>query len=404
MNVDRPARAKKCEETNSAHPDTPLLHSFTRVCSNLFSKSTLKHIFCDVNHVAKCSSFASDCDPLILVAMPPLTTNRHWLYAFSLVLVTCALARPAHAKWKYLRTGNAADSTAQPKSGFALMGGGARQDPAFLWLCQRTNGGDFLVLSARDDDAYMKKVNDEIKIICPLNSVATLSFSDREDSSDPKLVQIIDEAESVYLAGGDQSDYVRFWQDTPVQDALNRHVAAGKPLGGLSAGLAIMGEFSFDSMIDTIHSPDALANPYGNKVTLARDFLKIPLLADTITDTHFAKRDRMGRLLVFMARILQDGWAKQIRAIAVEENVSFLLETDGSGHVVGEGHVYFLETAHPPENCAYRQPLSFSGIRVQRVATGKTFDVKKWQGDADSYSLSVKNGSVEAVGSNHGIY
>ena len=316
----------------------------------------------------------------------------------------CLAACPAHAKWKYLRTGNLTDSTALARAGYALMGGGARQDDAFLWLCQRANGGDFLVLSARDDDAYMKKVNDEIKVICPLNSVATLSFSDREDSSDPKVEQIIEEAEAIYLAGGDQSDYVRFWQDTPVQDALNRHIASGKPLGGLSAGLAIMGEFSFDSMIDTIHSPDALANPYGNKVTLARDFLKIPLLADTITDTHFSKRDRMGRLLVFMARILQDDWAKQIRAIAVDENASFLLEADGSGKAVGEGHVYFLEAGHKPEQCAYRQPLSFSGIHVQRADAGKPFDVKKWQGEADSYSLSVKNGKVEASGSDHGIY
>lgn len=354
------------------------------------------------NHVSEVLMIRGNDSRLILLAMFSCTMNDRWFRMAFLTLVV--FATPTHAKWKYLRTGNATDSTAQPRSGFALMGGGARQDLAFLWLCQRANGGDFLVLSARDDDAYMKKVNDEIKVICPLNSVATLSFSDREDSSDSKVAQIIDQAETIYLAGGDQSDYVRFWQDTPVEDALNRHIAAGKPLGGLSAGLAIMGEFSFDSMIDTIHSPDALANPYGNKVTLARDLLTIPLMADTITDTHFAKRDRMGRLLVFMARILQDGWAKQIRAIAVDENAALLLETDGSGLVVGEGHIYFLQATHQPETCEYRQPLSFSGIRVQRVATGKTFDVKKWQGEADTYSLIVKSGTVEAAGSDHGIY
>ena len=336
--------------------------------------------------------------------MIPSRTIRLFFRGSLVVLLLCGTALPSQAKWKYLRTGNAADSTAKPKSGFALMGGGARQDAAFLWLCERTNGGDFLVLSARDDDAYMKKVNDEIKAICPLNSAGILSFSGREDADDPKVVQIIEEAESIYLAGGDQSDYVRFWQDTPVQDALNRHIASGKPLGGLSAGLAIMGEFSFDSMIDTIHSPDALANPYGNKVTLARDFLRIPLLADTLTDTHFSKRDRMGRLLVFMARILQDDWAKQIRAIAVDENAAFLMESDGSGRAAGEGHTYFLEAMHKPEQCAYRQPLAFSGIRVQRIAAGKAFDVKKWEGEADSYSLSVKNGNVAASGSDHGIY
>ena len=314
------------------------------------------------------------------------------------------LACPAHAKWKYLRDGKEADSTVQPLFGIVLMGGGPRQEPAFKRLCELANGGDFLVLSAHDEDAYLKKTNAEIKPICTLNSVATLSFSDREDSSDPKVLRIINEAESIYFAGGDQSDYVRYWQDTPVQDALNHHIAAGKPVGGSSAGLAILGEFSFDSMIDTIHSPEALANPYGNKVTLARDFLRIPLLAGTITDTHFVKRDRLGRLLVFMARILQDNWAQQIRAVAVEENTALLVEEDGKARVVGEGQVYFLEAAHAPEICAYRQPLTFRGVSVRRVQPGKTFELKKWSGEADSYTLSVVKGDVQATGSSHGIY
>ena len=181
--------------------------------------------------------------------------SLRWFHFSTLLCLTCCfLSAPASAKWKYLRAGNATDSTKTPLPGFALMGGGAHQDPAFKWLCERTNGGDFLVLSAHDDDAYMKKLNQEMQAVCPLNSAATLSFTNREDSSDRKVVEIIDHAENIDLAGGDQSNYVRYWQDTPVQDAMNRHISAGKPLGGLSAGLAIMGEFSFSSMIDTIHS------------------------------------------------------------------------------------------------------------------------------------------------------
>jgi cyanophycinase-like exopeptidase len=103
------------------------------------------------------------------------------------------------------------------------MGGGAQQDPAFLFLCERANGGDFLILRANTEDDYARKVNEEIKGLCPLNSVATIVFSDREDSDDPKVVQIIEQAEAIFFAGGDQANYVRFWQDTPVQDALNGH-------------------------------------------------------------------------------------------------------------------------------------------------------------------------------------
>ena len=113
--------------------------------------------------------------------------SLRWFHFSTLLCLTCCfLSAPASAKWKYLRAGNATDSTKTPLPGFALMGGGAHQDPAFKWLCERTNGGDFLVLSAHDDDAYMKKLNQEMQAVCPLNSAATLSFTNREDSSDPK--------------------------------------------------------------------------------------------------------------------------------------------------------------------------------------------------------------------------
>jgi cyanophycinase len=323
------------------------------------------------------------------------------------VLLSCALvllAPGVSAKWKYFRAGNAADSVVTPRPGFALMGGG-EQDPALKYLCEHANGGDFLILRANTEDDYSQKVNEEIRALCPLNSAATIVFSEREDSDDPKLVEHIAQAEAIFIAGGDQSNYVRFWQDTPVEESINRHIASGKPIGGSSAGLAVLGEFSFSSMIDTIHSPDALADPYGNKVTISRDFLRIPLLAGIITDTHFAKRDRMGRLVVFLARILQDGWSKQVRAIAVEEGAAVLLEADGQAKVIGAGSAYFLEAKDPPETCRRKTSLSIGGITVHRAASGTSFSVKDWKGTGgDDYRLSAVSGELRALGSDHGIY
>src|SRR5271157_4654705 len=62
-------------------------------------------------------------------------------------------ASAAEARWKYFRAGNSADSTATPRAGFALMGGG-EQDPALKFLCERANGGDFLILRANTEDDY----------------------------------------------------------------------------------------------------------------------------------------------------------------------------------------------------------------------------------------------------------
>ncbi len=327
--------------------------------------------------------------------------KRFWFAALVLLLF---LPRAAEAKWRYYRSGRSEDSHATPRAGFALMGGGAKQDDAFRFLCERANDGDFLILRADTDAGTSKHLDDKIRGLCPVNSAATIVFNDREDSADARVVQIIEQAESIFIAGGDQSNYLRYWQDTPVEDALNRHIAAGKPIGGSSAGLAILGEFSFASMIDTIHSPEALADPYGNKVTLSRDFLRIPLLQATITDTHFVKRDRMGRLLVFMARILEDGWAPEVRAIAVDENAAVLLEPDGAASVVG-GPAYFLKAAGVPEVCKRKTPLTMKEIVVHRVPAGAKFDVRAWTGvDGDNYSLAVDAGRVEVAGSAHGVY
>ncbi|HEY2462210.1 MAG TPA: cyanophycinase [Candidatus Acidoferrum sp.] len=334
-----------------------------------------------------------------------MTASRFLRLALLAVFACAALGSAAFAKWKYVRAGKSVDSAAIPRAGFALMGGGAHQEAAFKFLCEHANGGDFLILSATIEDGYAENFNKEISAVCTLNSVGTIIFTEREDSDDPKIVEIIDHAETVFIAGGDQSNYVRYWQDTPVQDALNRHIAAGKPIGGSSAGLAILGEFSFSSMIDTIHSADALGDPYGNKVTLTRDFLRIPLLNGIITDTHFAKRDRMGRLVVFLARILQDGWANRVRAIAVEENAAVLLETDGQAKVAGSGPAYFIETTQLPKRCQRKVPLQFSGIVVHRSPPGAAFNVRTWRGNVgDEYKLSAMGGQLQTPGSDHSVY
>jgi len=326
-----------------------------------------------------------------------------FLIAF-LSLAVLVLSPAASAKWKYFRSGNPADLPVTPKPGFALMGGG-EQDPALKILCSWANGGDFLILRANTEDDYARKVDEEIRALCPLNSAATVVFSEREDSDDPKLLERIQEAEAIYIAGGDQSNYVRFWQDTPVEDALNQHIAEGKPIGGSSAGLAVLGEFSFSSMIDTIHSAEALSDPYENKITLSRDFLKIPMLAGTITDTHFVKRDRMGRLLVFQARILQDGWANRARAIAVEQDAAVLLDPDGHAKVIGSGPAYFLEAEAKPEICRRKTPLTFQKISVHRVDSGGAFNLEDWKGPGgDTYEISVVKGKLETANSLHGIY
>jgi cyanophycinase len=321
-----------------------------------------------------------------------------FLLVISLILAATPPARASD--YKYIRIGKERDLSAKTVSGYALMGGGSDLDEAFRFLCDKAAGGDFLILRAAGDDDYNSYVNS----LCKMNSVATLIIPSREAAKEPRVAEIIQQAEVVFIAGGDQARYINWWQHTPVADALNAHIAAGKPLGGTSAGLAVMGEYIYSAQGDAPDDPDltsaqALADPYINRVTVRRDFLKVDLLRNTLTDSHFAKRDRMGRSLVFLARIVQDGWSANPREIAVDEKSAVIVESDGQARVIGPGKgAYFIQVRAAPSACRAGSPLTFHDIALYHALRGARFDLKKWSGSGGtSYSLSVKNGAVRST-------
>jgi cyanophycinase len=329
--------------------------------------------------------------------------------AISFLLLTILLfpAAALASSYQYIRLGEKADSTVTPVAGIAMMGGGEDLDGAFRWLCQKANGGDFLVLRARGDDDYNSYVNG----MCKLNSVATLIIPDRNAAQEPAVAEIIRRAEVVFIAGGDQSRYVNFWKGTPVAEAINANIAKGKPIGGTSAGLAVLGGFAYGCLKDKeddkdLASADVLANPYHERVTLVRDFLKIPILENILTDSHFAKRDRMGRTLVFLSRLVQDGWSKAPREIAIDEKSAVLVEADGKGTVVGSGHgAYFLKVNSAPEVCRPNTPLTIHDVSVYQAPAGAHFDFKSWTGEGgESYSISVEKGAIRTTRRNNSAY
>jgi len=322
------------------------------------------------------------------------------------VLLLCAECAQAQS-YKYFRIGNKEDVQTQPIAGVAMMGGGTDLDEAFRWLCERGNGGDFLILRARGDDDYNPYVNG----LCKANSVATLIVPDRAAAEELAVAEIIRKAEVVFIAGGDQANYIRGWKGTPVESAINDDIAAGKPIGGTSAGLAVLGEFVYGAMGDKeddkdLASGQVLADPYFERATLVRDFLKVPHLEGLITDSHFAKRDRMGRTLGFLARIMKDGWSRSPREVAIDEKSAVLVEADGKATVVGTGKgAYFLRPTMAPEVCEKGVALTFRGISVYRVPAGGHFNFVSWTGDGGmAYSLSVERGKIESTQVGHRIY
>ena len=323
--------------------------------------------------------------------------------------------------YRYLRTGEPTNVAVQPRPGFALMGGGTDIDEAFQFLCDRASGGDFLVLRATGDDAY----NAYIRRLCHLNSVATLIIPSRDAAAEPFVADAIHHADAIFIAGGDQANYIRYWMNTPVQTAINEAIRRGVPIGGTSAGLAVLGEYVYSAQADKPDDPNldsktAMADPYGPRISLADHFLEIPILEGIITDTHFARRDRMGRLLVFLARLNEPEGKPlpspglKIHGIGVDERAAVLVEPDGRAHVIGNGPAYFIDadhgfgllvdTEHEPGVMAAHKPLTFGAFEIQKVAPGGNFYLKSWAGDGIAYKLSVENGKIRSTQNANEIY
>jgi cyanophycinase len=337
-------------------------------------------------------------------ARPP---RRHCVLVLSLIL--CGMIVPGYAaqSYKYKRIGGDLDAQAMADTGIAMMGGGADLDEGFKWLCGKGHGGDFLIVRARGKDDYNKYVNK----VCQMNSVATLIVPTRKAADEPKVAQIVRKATVIFIAGGDQSNYIKFWKGTLMGRALNDHVVAGKPIGGTSAGLAVLGQFVYGCMEDKPNDPDltskeVLQNPYNPRVTILREFLQVPLLVNVLTDSHFAKRDRMGRSLGFLARIVADGWSKDPKEIAIDEKSALLIEADGRGKVVGSGQgVYFLLVTDPPEICKPGQSLTVKNISVYHAPAGTSFDIRSWKGEGgEAYTLSVEAGTIQSSKTGNALY
>ncbi|MGI8839900.1 MAG: cyanophycinase [Caulobacteraceae bacterium] len=306
--------------------------------------------------------------------------------------------------WVYTRLGNQADAHAKTTFGILFEGGGTDVNAAYEWMCGHAAGGDFLVIRATGTADY----NPYILRLCPgMNSVSTLKITKRMGARQPFVQQTILHAEALFIAGGDQADYVRFYQHTPVSAAIDALARRGVPLGGTSAGNAILAQFAFSALANrTITSSEALNNPFDYRLTIDQDFLFLsPLLADTITDDHFVTRDRMGRLVAFLGRISHDHAARRPFGIALDENTAFLMEANGKGTVVGSSTVYFLRAPGRPEICQPETPLTFKKLAVYRIARGGTFDVDAWAGaGGTAYDVSAIDGKLTSTQPGGSIY
>ncbi len=315
----------------------------------------------------------------------------------AIAAVAALLPREGHAgPYEYFSTEHAEVRPAAHQGGLLLLGGGEWPDEAMPWFAEHAGRGHVVMIGASGD------AEDHAELAAALGEVAsleTLVLHDRESSSDPRVLAILARADGIFIHGGDQANYVRFWKGTPVADLIERRFREGCPVGGTSAGLAILGEWAYGSMDGgSLTSAEGLHDPLGPGVTLVGDFLHLAPLKGVITDSHFAPRGRLGRLMVFVARLASEG--HPVTGLGIDEEAGVLVGSDGLGRVVSRngGGVTIVP---PPASAVVERGRAFAarGFLLTRITAGGTLSLSPLRAlsQATTTVVDVKGGAAPPV-------
>lgn len=224
-----------------------------------------------------------------------------------------------------------------------------------------------------------------------VNSCTTIVIRQPRDASDPSVLAALQGAEVVYFRGGDQCNFVR-WRQSPVPALVQALVRRGGGTGGGSAGLAIQGALAvYDGCQGSVSSPLALADPYRDSVSFSERLFDWDVLQDTLTDSHFVKRDRMGRLMAFLCRQLGSGQTAHAWGLGVNEGTAVVIDRDGVGTVHGDT-AYMVLADRPDAGCRQdSDPVDYAGYKVWRLEAGHSFDFAQ-RPQTGFYRVDVEQG------------
>ncbi|GAA0768915.1 hypothetical protein LRH25_03270 [Ideonella azotifigens] len=276
---------------------------------------------------------------------------------------------------------------------FYLKGDGAPEARSFEAFVDQLSHEpvDVVVMGAsyRDWEGECRTLN----ALPNVNSCTTIVIRDARDAADPDVLAALKQAEVVYFRGGDQCNFVQ-WRNSPIPAAVQAVVERGGGTGGGSAGLAIQGSLAvYDGCRGSVNSSLALADPYRNSVSFTENLFNWPGLESTLTDSHFVKRDRMGRLLAFLCRQLGSREVDEAWGLGINEGTAVLIDRDGKGTVYGDT-AFVVLADRPGYGCRQENdPVTYTGYKVWRLEPGSLYDFSE-RPQTGFYRLDVDQGVV----------
>ena len=306
---------------------------------------------------------------------------------------TCAA--PTEAQWGGTPLG-VADEVSSPRQAITLMGGGPEDDRAMAGFLEDAAGGDVLVLRASGSVTSYPDYFGGLDPQPAPRSARVLKIPETALSVEESVRCLLDGAEALWFAGGDQWNYLGGWPAS-LRELLRLKIGSGVAFGGISAGAAIAGEGAFDAESGTISSEEALRDPASARVSVSLSSLGHPDLDGFLVDSHFSEREREGRLLAFLARYRQITGDAVAWGLGLDERTAIRI-VDGRFKVFSSGGAVWLYALRGPARVVEGYPLEASDILRVRWPEGTEGPWPPSEGTWTADTLRVISGVVQPAG------
>jgi cyanophycinase-like exopeptidase len=223
-----------------------------------------------------------------------------------------------------------------------------------------------------------------------------LVVNSKEASNDPKVTEVLSDADVVFIRGGNQAKAYQYWKGSKVENELKKLGDRSGAIGGTSSGAMGLSQYTmtggkdYDSKEILSDSHSLLLNDEINvmKSGIHNDFLN--MAPGIMADTHCGERGRVGRLMGVMAKTIDDYKDKKLVAICLEERTGIAIE-NGKAKVYGTGGVHFLsETRETKKERIPGKPLSYINVRNDFLTDGWEYSFSEREPDLKSAPKDTK--------------
>jgi cyanophycinase len=198
-----------------------------------------------------------------------------------------------------------------------------------------------------------------------IRDIRHLQIEARDGASDPRNLEMIENAAVVFFTGGDQLKLSSKLGGTPMLNRIHRlYEERGGVIAGTSAGASAMGATMLVS-----HATES-SHKVESSFFMARGLGLVP---DLVIDQHFAQRARIERLV---GAVAED---PGVLGIGIDEDTAVILE-ERTLRITGSGAVYVADgqgvTYTNVSERTSERTLRLYDLRLHVLADGSTFDLE----------------------------